>query len=381
MYKELIRPILDRLDSETWHDIARESLHLAEISPLALEILEQFAYGRKRFTDERLRVVLGGSTLRQGSGLTTGQVEFDNPLLVGAGWDKSGRAVRGLWQLGFAGVEVGSVLAHPQPGNPKPRQFMLTSDVALNWLGFNSPGMEVIAKNLDRYKGSGIPIGISIGKNKDVNLKDAPEAHAVVAKRLYNYASYFAINVSSPNTPGLRKLQDKAPLTEIVHAVNQAMNEMGGRKPLFVKIAPELTNEAVNNVIEVVIDNGLTGIVATNTAESAEIKAKYGDKWRNLAGGVSGNDIDFRKMTTDKIAHIHREAGNRLAIIGVGGIKDTETALEKIKAGAKLLQIVTAIRGEGTTVAGRINRGLVDYIEREGIVSLGEIVGVDSKKL
>ena len=321
-----------------------------------------------------------GSTLRQGSGLTTSEIEFDNPLLVGAGWDKAGRAVKALWQLGFAGVEVGSVLAQPQPGNPKPRQCMLTSDVALNWLGFNSPGMEVVAKNLDRYKGSEIPIGISIGKNRDVDVKDAPEAHAVVAKRLYDYTSYFAINVSSPNTPGLRKLQDKGPLTDIVQAVNGAMDEMGGRKPLFVKIAPELTNEAVNDVIEVVIDNGLTGIIATNTTEDVEIKAKYGDKWRNVTGGVSGNDEDYRKMATEKIAHIYREAGDRLEIIGVGGIKDTETALEKIKAGAKLLQIVTAIRGEGTTVAGRINGGIVEYMEKDGIKNLSEIVGIEARK-
>ncbi|MGH7888949.1 MAG: quinone-dependent dihydroorotate dehydrogenase [Thermodesulfobacteriota bacterium] len=368
MYKEIIRPILDRLDSETWHDIARESLHLAELSPISLKILEQFAHGRKRFEDERLRVVVGG-------------IEFDNPLLVGAGWDKAGRAVKGLWQLGFAGVEVGSVLAHPQPGNPKPRQFMLTSEVALNWLGFNSPGMKVVAKNLDRYKGGGIPIGISVGKNRDVDAKDVPEAHAVVVKSLYERGSYFAINVSSPNTPGLRKLQDKAPLREIVHAVNRAMDEMGGRKPLFVKISPELTYEAVDDVIDVAISNSLTGIIATNTTENSEIKARYGERWRNMSGGVSGNDRDFRKMATDKIAHIYREAGDKLEIIGVGGVRDTETALEKIKAGAKLLQIVTAIRGEGTTVAGRINRGLVDYVEREGIVSLVEIVGIDSKKL
>lgn len=380
MYKEIIRPILDRLDSETWHDIARESLHLAESSPLTLKILEQFTYERKRFTDERLRVVLGGSVLRQGSMLTPDGVEFDNPLIVGAGWDKAGRAVKALWQLGFAGVEVGSVLAHPQPGNPKPRQFMLTSDVALNRLGFNSPGMEAVAKNLDRYKGSEIPIGISIGKNRDVEEKDAPEAHAVVAKRLYDYPSYFAINVSSPNTPGLRKLQDKGPLTDIVQAVNETMDEIGNRKPLFVKIAPELTNEAVDDVIEVVIDNGLTGIIATNTTEDAEIKAKYGERWRNATGGLSGNDEDYRKMSTEKIAHIYREAGDRLEIIGVGGIKDTETALEKIKAGAKLLQIVTAIRGEGTTVAGRINRGLVDYMEKEGIKNLSEIVGIEASK-
>jgi dihydroorotate dehydrogenase len=375
MYKEIIRPILDRLDSETWHDIARESLHLAEVSPMTLKILEQFAFERTRFTDERLRVVLRGST-----GLTPGGVEFDNPLVVGAGWDKAGRAVKALWQLGFAGVEVGSVLAHPQPGNPKPRQFMLTSDVALNWLGFNSPGMKAVAKNLDRYKGSEIPIGISIGKNKAVDVKDAPEAHAVVAKRLYDYASYFAINVSSPNTPGLKKLQDKGPLTDIAQAVNQAMDEMGVRKPLFVKVAPELTYEAINDVIEVAIDNGLTGIIAANTTEDAEIKAKYGERWRNVTGGVSGNDDDYRKMATEKISHIYREAGDRLEIIGVGGIKDTETALEKIKAGAKLLQIVTAIRGEGTTVAGRINRGLVEYMETEGIKNLSEIVGIEARK-
>lgn len=375
MYKEIIRPILDRLDSETWHDIARESLHLAEVSPMTLKILEQFAFERTRFTDERLRVVLRGST-----GLTPGGVEFDNPLVVGAGWDKAGRAVKALWQLGFAGVEVGSVLAHPQPGNPKPRQFMLTSDVALNWLGFNSPGMKAVAKNLDRYKGSEIPIGISIGKNKAVDVKDAPEAHAVVAKRLYDYASYFAINVSSPNTPGLRKLQDKGPLTHIAQAVNQAMDEMGVRKPLFVKVAPELTYEAINDVIEVASDNGLTGIIATNTTEDAEIKAKYGERWRNVTGGVSGNDEDYRKMATEKISHIYREAGDRLEIIGVGGIKDTETALEKIKSGAKLLQIVTAIRGEGTTVAGRINRGLVEYMETEGIKNLSEIVGIEARK-
>ncbi len=373
MYKEIIRPILDRLDSATWHDIAREALHLAEISPITLKILEQFAYGRRRYGNERLRVKVAG-------------VEFENPLIVGAGWDKSGRAVKALWQLGFAGVEVGSVLAKPQPGNPKPRQFMLTPEVALNWLGFNSPGMEAVARNLERYKDSNIPIGISIGKNRDVDAENAPEAHAVVVRRLYEYASYFAVNVSSPNTPGLRKLQDKGPLTNIVQAVNAAIKEVAssssgptnGIKPVFVKISPELSNEAVDDVIDVVISNNLAGIIATNTTEDADIKAKYGEKWRNKTGGLSGNDKDFIKMSTDKIAYIHKKAGDRLEIIGVGGVHDTETALEKIRSGAKLLQVVTAIRAEGTTVAGRINRGLVEYMEKEGIKSLDEIVGVDA---
>ncbi|MDA2919514.1 quinone-dependent dihydroorotate dehydrogenase [Desulfobacterota bacterium AH_259_B03_O07] len=367
MYKKLIRPILDRLDSETWHDIAREALHFAEVSPFTLKLLEIFAYRSKRFKDDRLRVSLAG-------------VELENPLLVGAGWDKAGRAVRGLWQLGFAGVEVGSVLEYPQPGNPKPRQFMLSPGVALNWLSFNTPGMDTVARNLDRYKESGITIGLSIGINSYVDAKDSPRAHAVVADGLYEYADYFVVNVSSPNTPGLRELQEKGLITDIVQAVDQAMIDKGGKKPLFVKIAPELNNKVLDDIIEVVIDHGATGIIAANTADIPELKAKYGDKWRNVKGGLSGDDKDFRKMTTDKVAYIYREAGDKLEIIGVGGIKDTETALEKIKAGASVLQIVTGIRGEGTALPGRINRGIVEYMVREGINSLDEIVGVDVKR-
>jgi len=367
MYKKIVSPLLGKLDSERWHGRAREALHFAEATPFTLKLLELlFADRHRRFTDERLHVVLGG-------------IELDNPVIVGAGWDKAGRAVKALYTLGFAGVEVGSVLAYPQDGNPKPRQFMIGPGVALNRLGFNSSGMEVVARNLARYKGSGIPIGISLGKNKAVEAKDAPEAHAVVARMLYADAAYFAINVSSPNTPGLRELQDKRPLTDIVQAVNAAMDDMGGRKPLFVKIAPELTDEAVDDVIQVVLDNNLTGIIATNTTINQDIKAKYGEKWNNEAGGVSGDDADFRKMATAKVAYIYRETRGSIDIIGVGGVKDAQTALEKIKAGAKVVQVVTAMRGEGTTLPGRINRGIVDYMEKEGIKHMDELVGMDVK--
>lgn len=362
MYKEIVSPLLDRLDSETWQVRAKEALHLAETTPFTLRLLEQFAYHRQRFTNDRLRVMLGG-------------VEFDNPVMVGAGWDKSGRAVEGLYTLGFSGVEVGSVLEYPQPGNAKPRQFIIGPGVALNRLGFNSPGMEAVANNLRRYKDSGIPIGINLGKNKDVEPKYAPEAYAAVAKRLYNEAAYFAINVSSPNTPGLRALQDRGPLTDIVQAVNDVMDEMGERKPLFVKIDPDLANEAVNDVIEVVADNGLTGIIATNTTIREDLKAQYGKRWRPEAGGLSGDNEEFRRMATEKIAHIYKETGGKMEIIGIGGVKDVQTALEKIRAGARVVQIVTAIRGEGTTLPGRINRGLVAYLEREGIRNINEIVG------
>jgi dihydroorotate dehydrogenase len=367
MYKQIIRPILDRLDSETWHDIARESLHFAEMSPFALKLLEKIAYRGSRFFDDRLRVSLGGA-------------ELENPLMVGAGWDKAGRAVKGLWQLGFAGVEVGSVLEYPQAGNPKPRLFMLSSGVALNWLAFNSPGVDIVARNLNKYKDSGIPLGISIGINRDVDTKDAPRAHAVVAKELYDHASYFAINISSPNTPGLRRLQVKNSVIDIAKAVNREMDEKGQRKPVFVKIAPDLNQNDLDGIIDAVVDNGLTGIIAGNTADIPELKAKYGERWRNASGGISGDDEDYRRMTTEKIAYIYGKAGDTVEIIGVGGIKDTETALEKIKAGAKAIQIVTGIRGEGPTLPGRINRGLVEYMENEGIKNLDEIVGIDAAK-
>lgn len=362
IYKHIIRPFLDRRDSELWHVRAREALHYAEASTMTLSLLKLLADGHKRYRDERLRVVLGG-------------VALENPILVGAGWDKAGRAVRGLYTLGFAGVEVGSVLAAPQSGNPKPRQFMLSSGVALNRLGFNSPGMEVVAQNLVRYRGSGIPIGISLGKNRDIPASQAPDLHAAVARRLYADSTYFVINVSSPNTPGLRDLQEKGALTDIAQAVNQAMDEQGARKPLFVKIAPELSLEGIDDVIEVVLHNGLTGIIATNTTSSPAIKARYGERWRNEDGGISGDDSEFRDLSTRLVGHIYRQTGGRMDIIGVGGVHDARTALEKFWAGATAVQVVTGIREEGTHLPGSINKRIVAYMEREGISTLGEMRG------
>ncbi|MGB2691398.1 MAG: quinone-dependent dihydroorotate dehydrogenase [Thermodesulfobacteriota bacterium] len=365
MYKEIIQPILNKCDSETFHDLARESIHLSEFSPITLKLLEFFADKHSRFEDKRLNVNLGG-------------FELDNPLIVGAGWDKKGRAVLGLWHLGFGSVEVGSVLEYGQPGSTKPRLFMVSPGVAINWLGFNSPGMDIVAKNLDRYKHTNIPIGISLGLNKDVDHADAPKAYGTVAQRMYDYAGYFAINVSSPNTPGLRKLQDKEHTVHIIESVNQAMNDCGERKPLFVKIAPDLTYDAIDELIQVCIDCSVTGIIASNTTINTDLKGKYGARWKNSPGGLSGDDEEYQKMTTDIISHIYKQAGDKLDIIGVGGINNAESALEKIKAGAKALQLVTAIRGEGPGVAGKINRGIAAYLDQEGLSSINDIVGIDS---
>jgi len=237
-----------------------------------------------------------------------------------------------------------------------------------------SAGMKIVGYYINRYKNSGIPIGISLGINKYIEPKDAPRANAVVAEYLNDDACYFAINVSSPNTPGLRKLQDKSNLIDIVQAVSEVAD-----KPVFVKIAPELTNQAVDEVIKVVMDNKLSGIIATNTTNNPSIKAKYGEEWKNQEGGVSGDDGDFRMISTIKIEHIYKQVGDKIDIIGVGGIKDTETALEKIRAGAKVLQMVTGLRGEGPSIVYKINYGLVKYMMDEGVDSISELVGVNTR--
>jgi dihydroorotate dehydrogenase len=265
---------------------------------------------------------------------------------------------------------------------------MIAPGVSLNRLGFNSPGMEAVAGNLERYRTTerkiGI-VGISIGKNKDIPLEQAPNAHFLVAQRLYDYADYFAINVSSPNTPGLRSLQEKGPLTDIVHATIAAIEERGERKPLFIKIAPDnLTPDATNDIIRVVIDNRLSGIIATNTTVNSELKANYGEQWRSEMGGLAGDDPDFRRMSTEMVRHVYRETNGGVDIIGVGGVNDTASALEKIQAGAKVVQIVTGIRGslplhravfEQGKLPGRINRGIVDWMDQEGVSNISEIVG------
>lgn len=380
-YQILIDPVLNLLDSEIMHSRASKLIHLASEHTFGVGriILKSFA-----FKDLRLNTTVAG-------------IPFENPVLVGAGWDKTGKAAPGLIDLGFGGVEVGTVLENPQAGNPKPRQFMIGKGVALNRLGFNSPGMDAVAKILERYKSRDLPIGISVGKNKDLPDSQAPQTHAKIVKRLYDFGKYFVINVSSPNTPGLRGLQSKGPLTDIVRAVQNEINKHKEKKPLFVKIAPDMDMSAINDVIEVVEKTNIAGIIATNTTVNEKIKGQYfvkdsrlskaddsGKKqtWAGEAGGLSGDNPDFRKMATEIIRHIYKEAKKRklkITIIGLGGVKDAETALEKIKSGANLVQVVTAIRGEGPGIAGSINRGIVKEMKKLGLTHFEDLVGLDFK--
>ena len=365
IYKTFLRPVLDRLDSETWHHNVKELMHLCEFSGLTLRLLEFAASGGAKVRDKRLGVTVGG-------------VSFENPLIVGAGWDKTGRALRALYSLGFAGVEVGSVVERPQRGNPKPRQFMVTPEVCLNSLGLNSPGMDTVFRNLAWYGRLDMPVGVNLGINSDTSHEDAPRAYAAVAKKFRDNAAYFAINVSSPNTPGLRRLQDRGRLEAIIQAVRASLGDSsGGGKPLFVKISPDLSLGAIDDLLGVMIDSGISGVIATNTSDNQALKAKYGVKWKGLPGGISGNDLEYRSLSTSIISHIYRTAGGELEIIGVGGVSDTASALEKLCAGAKVLQVVTGLRGEGLSVANSVNRGLLRFMDKNGIKNLSEITGSD----
>lgn len=264
---------------------------------------------------------------------------------------------------------------------------MITPRIALNRLGFNGPGKEAVDYNLMRYAGSGIPIGINVGMNSQSQIqekvKDPPEAHAAVVGKLYRHAVYFVINPSSPNTLGLRALQDKKPLTDIVQAVVCVMEEWGGVKPVFVKIAPDLTLQAVDDVIDVVIQNKGAGIIASNTTSSPDIKRKYRKgfrgTWRDEPGGLSGDDEEFRQMSNRQIEHIYKTTNGALPTIGVGGVIDSRTAREKIEKGAHAVQIVTGLRTEGLRVAADTTAGLAAYMDKTGVKSIEEMRGAAVK--
>lgn len=367
MYQEYISPWLDRRDSETWHSYAKNLMHLADYTPPTRLALELMGSGGRRFTDPRLQVMSAG-------------ILFDNPLVVAAGWTPDGRASHALYLLGFAGVTVGSVPEFGQPGNPKPRQFMIGDGVALNRKGFANPGMMVVRRIMAHYQRQGIniPIGISIGKNKDVADLDAPAAYARVAAYLSPVARWLVVNVSSPNTPGLRALQGKGLLTDIMWSVQGVLRQgYTNPPPVFIKIDPDMPLTAVDDVISVALDTGAAGIIAANTTVDEEIKRKYGTRWVGEPGGVSGSDADYRNKVDEKIAHIYRSAGEKLDVWGVGGVDGTASAIRKIKRGARIVKINTGIRTLGPRIASTINRGIADYLTREGIARITELIGTD----
>jgi dihydroorotate dehydrogenase len=305
LYQSLLRPLLFQMDPEKAHNLALKAVRKG--------LIKVSVQNRP----ELVREVFG--------------VKFPNPIGLAAGFDKNGVALDKWRDLGFGFIEVGTVTRHAQPGNPKPRMFRFPeSKAVINRLGFNNEGADALAARLETAQ-PGIPLGINLGKSKITPLEEAAEDYAYSFNRLKAWGDYFVVNVSSPNTPGLRQLQDKDALTKILWR----LKEIDGAKPLFVKIAPDLEVPQIEEIVELSIDMGLTGLIATNTTLSrAGLPRDPGQD-----GGLSGAPLTNRSLEVLQL--VKSLAGDRLSLIGVGGIMNAKDAQARLDAGADLIQTYT----------------------------------------
>ncbi|MFB8763557.1 quinone-dependent dihydroorotate dehydrogenase [Nocardiopsis alba] len=306
--------------------------------------------------------------------------EFPGPLGLAAGFDKNAESPRGLAALGFGFVEVGTVTAHPQPGNPRPRLARLVADRAIvNRMGFNNEGSALVAERLhhDRDR-EGPVVGVNIGKTKVTPEEEAPADYALSALRLAPYADYMVINVSSPNTPGLRDLQGVERLRPLVGAVRESLAEAGRSDlPLLVKIAPDLADEDVDAVADFALAEGLDGIIATNTTISREgLESSVEQVEAAGGGGLSGAPLKRRSL--EVLRRLRAKVGDRVTLIAVGGIETPEDAWARIRAGATLVQGYTGLIYGGPLWPRRIHRGLARLVRSAGYRSIEEAIGVDA---
>jgi dihydroorotate dehydrogenase len=301
-------------------------------------------------------------------------LDFANPVGLAAGFDKNAEAWRQAAGLGFGFVEVGSVTPQPQSGNPQPRLFRLTGDRAIiNRMGFNNDGVAAMAARLKgRRHGDGGILGINLGKNKET--VDAAADYEIGARALGAAADYVVINVSSPNTPGLRALQGKEPLQELIRRTQQALRDVS-TAPLLLKIAPDLTDQDLEDIAEVALQSALAGLIVTNTtvARPAGLDPAYASE----AGGLSGAPL--MAPATEILRRVYRLTAGRLPLIGVGGIASGADAYAKIRAGASLVQLYSALVYEGPGLIGRIKRELIACLERDGLPSITAAIGADNR--
>ena len=285
-------------------------------------------------------------------------LKFDNPVGLAAGFDKDAKLFDELASFGFGFVEIGTVTPLPQDGNPKPRLFRVKDDSGLiNRMGFNNQGIESVVASLRRKK-SDIIIGGNIGKNKDTSNEEASNDYTICFEKLFPYVDYFAVNVSSPNTPGLRDLQEKAPLTSLLNSLQELNNKKDKRKPILLKIAPDLTNDQLDDIIAIVADTKIDGVIATNTTiDRSSLKTAKNKVEAIGNGGLSGKPVRLR--STQVIKYLADKSNRAFPIIGVGGIHSAEDALEKLDAGATLLQIYTGFIYEGPSLVKRINKAIL----------------------
>ena len=342
MYRIFLRPIFFLFPPESIHHFVFLSLKFF----LSSQFLSRSFSRIYHINDKRLQRTIFGLT-------------FKNPVGLAAGFDKNAVLTDELACLGFGFIEIGTVTPKPQPGNAKPRMFRLPKDNAiLNRMGFNNDGVHEIANRLKKRK-SDVLIGVNIGKNKDTPNELAIEDYACCFENLFDTADYFVVNVSSPNTPGLRDLQEKEPLKKLLNHLVQLNKSKPNPKPILLKISPDLDITHLNDVIEIVRSTGLHGIIATNTTVNKDNLLTAPEDLAVMgSGGISGDPLD--KRSTEVIRYLHENLGDEVIIIASGGINSKAQAMEKINAGASLLQLYTGFVYEGPALIKEINRAILN---------------------
>lgn len=285
-------------------------------------------------------------------------LKFKNPVGLAAGFDKNAEYIEDMANFGFGFIEIGTVTPRPQPGNDKPRMFRLVPDEALiNRMGFNNQGADVAAGRLQHLKDrKGVIIGGNIGKNKVTPNEKAVDDYIYCFHALYEYVDYFVVNVSSPNTPGLRDLQEKGPLMHILNTLQGLNNQKPKAKPILLKIAPDLTDSQLDDIVDIVKETKIAGLIATNTTISRE-GLKSDANLVKEAGGVSGKPLTSR--STEVIRYLAQKSNREFPIIGVGGIHSAQDAIEKLEAGASLVQVYTGFIYQGPSLVSDICKGLL----------------------
>lgn len=343
MYKSVLRPLLFLFDPEAVHHFTFKLIRLAHNLGLGGVFRNTYQVNIK-------------SLERELFGL-----KFPNPVGLAAGFDKDAKLYQELSNMGFGFIEIGTVTPKPQPGNEKPRLFRLKEDSAIiNRMGFNNGGVEAaverLKKNTSSEKGKRVLIGGNIGKNKDTPNEHAVNDYLICFDALFDVVDYFVVNVSSPNTPNLRALQEKKPLTDLLQTLQDNNNAKFKRKPILLKIAPDLTDEQLLDIIEIVAVTNIDGVIATNTTISRDgISSEH----KNEMGGLSGKPLT--KRSTEVIRFLSEKSNKAFPIIGVGGIHTAEDALAKLDAGADLIQLYTGFIYEGPQLIKEINKALVKH--------------------
>lgn len=287
-------------------------------------------------------------------------LHFKNPIGLAAGMDKDAELFNEFGNLGFGFVEIGTVTPKPQPGNDKPRSFRLPKNNALiNRMGFNNKGVKAAAEKLKNRKDKNLIIGGNIGKNKVTANEDAVKDYEINFNELFDVVDYFVVNVSSPNTPGLRDLQEKEPLTRLLNRLEELNHAKANPKPILLKIAPDLTDSQLDDIIEIVKITKIDGVIATNTTISREGLDYTKEEIEKIGmGGLSGKPLT--KRSTEVIKYLKQKSNNAFPVIGVGGIHSAEDAIEKINAGADLIQLYTGFIYEGPGLIKKINKALIE---------------------